>query len=45
MTIFGILVLWATYATALWGYCLLRGYDVTPGNIVDWNYPASLVKS
>lgn len=34
-------LLWAGYALGLWGYCLVRGYCITPADIVNWNYPAS----
>lgn len=45
MSMFGIITIWFAYAAGLWGYCLLRGYCVTPKDIVDWNYPGSLSQS
>lgn len=32
-------VTWAGYALALWGYCLVRGYCVTPLNIMSGKFP------
>ncbi len=29
MMALGVGVMWAGYALAIWGYCLVRGYDVT----------------
>lgn len=28
-------VIWAGYSVGLWGWCLLRGYDVTFGQLID----------
>jgi hypothetical protein len=29
MAAVGMIVLWGGYSIALWGYCLIRGYDIT----------------
>lgn len=42
MVALGVFVMWAGYAVALWGYCLVRGKCVTPANIVSWKFPQSV---
>jgi hypothetical protein len=29
MRILGVGLIWVSYAVGMWGYCLIRGYDVT----------------
>lgn len=29
MLTFGMLITWAGYAVGSWGYCLIKGYDIT----------------
>lgn len=38
MTTASIVVIWAGYALASWGYCLIRGYDIT---FLSWVNPLS----
>lgn len=38
----GVILLWAGYAAGLWGYCLIRGYCVSPKDILDWRYPSAM---
>jgi hypothetical protein len=35
MVALGFGVIWAGYSTAFWGWCLIRGYDVTFGQLVS----------
>ena len=35
----GMLLTWAGYSVALWGWCLLRGYDVTLGQLMSPTHP------
>jgi hypothetical protein len=37
MPAIGMLLAWAGYSVASWGYCLIRGYDV---KFTDWINPA-----
>jgi hypothetical protein len=39
--IVGIVVLWAGYTIGLWGYTLIRGYCVTPANLLNYKFPAA----
>lgn len=32
-------VIWAGYAAALYGWCLIRGYDVTVKQLVSTTWP------
>jgi len=38
-------ILWAGYTLTLWGYCLIRGYDVSlkdlvnPVKVYTWQHP------
>jgi len=32
---FGFGLGWAGYSIALWGYCLVKGYDVTLGQLIN----------
>ncbi|HEY2309476.1 MAG TPA: hypothetical protein VGI05_26660 [Streptosporangiaceae bacterium] len=34
-------VIWLGYAAGTWGYCLVRGYCVTPMNVISPSFPAS----
>ena len=45
MTAMAIAVLWFGYSAALWGYTLVRGWCVTPANVLNWNYPASMAQA
>jgi hypothetical protein len=36
-----MLLVWAGYATGLWGYCLVRGYDLTLGDLMSPLHPYS----
>lgn len=35
MPAIGMGLIWAGYTGALWGYCLIRGYDVTLGQLAN----------
>lgn len=35
----GMLLTWAGYSAGLWGWCLLRGYDVTMGQLMSPAHP------
>lgn len=35
MVAIGMLLVWGGYSVSLWGWCLLRGYDVTFGQITS----------
>ena len=35
----GMLLTWAGYSVSLWGWCLLRGYDVTLGQLMSPVHP------
>lgn len=35
----GMLLIWAGWSVNLWGYCLLRGYNVTLGQLVSPVHP------
>lgn len=34
-----MLAVWADYSVGLWGWCLLRGYDLTFGQLVSPLHP------
>jgi hypothetical protein len=34
-----MLLTWAGYSVGLWGWCLLRGYDVTLGQLMSPTHP------
>lgn len=35
----GMLIIWGGYSISLWGWCLLRGYDITFGALVSPVHP------
>ena len=35
----GMLIMWTGYSVSLWGWCLLRGYDVTLGQLMSPAHP------
>lgn len=35
----GMLLGWAGYSVSLWGWCLIRGYDVTLGQLMSPTHP------
>jgi hypothetical protein len=35
MPAIGFGIVWAGYTLGLWGYCLIRGYDVTLGELAN----------
>lgn len=35
----GFLIMWGGYSMSLWGWCLLRGYDVTLGQLMSPTHP------
>jgi len=35
----GIGLVWISYTTVLYGYCLFRGYDVTPKQLLSPQWP------
>lgn len=35
----GMLLSWAGYSLGLWGWCLIRGYDVTLGQLMSPTHP------
>ena len=38
-----IAVLWLGYAAGMWGYCMIRGYCITPLDVVDPGLPGRAV--
>jgi hypothetical protein len=38
----GIGLAWAAYTGILWGYCLIRGYDVTIKQLMSSQWPAGV---
>lgn len=32
-------LLWASYTAGLYGYCLIRGYDITPKQLLSFEWP------
>ena len=41
MTAIGFAVAWAGYAIAIWGYCLVRDYDVTLPQLFKAAWPGA----
>ena len=41
MTALSIGLLFAAYATGLWAYCLLRGYNITPAALFASAWPST----
>lgn len=39
MVAIGMVMVWAGYSGALWGYCLIRGYNVTLGQLTSPLHP------
>ena len=39
MPAIGIALLWGAYFGGLWGYCLIRGYNVTPKQLLSATWP------
>jgi hypothetical protein len=39
MAAIGIGLVWAGYSAILYGYCLFRGYDVTPKQLLSTTWP------
>jgi hypothetical protein len=35
----GMLLTWAGYSVSLWGWCLIRGYNVTLGQLMSPTHP------
>lgn len=35
----GIGLVWLAYATGLYGYCLVRGYNITPKQLLSSTWP------
>lgn len=35
----GMVLVWAGYSVSLWGWCLIRGYDVTLGQLMSPTHP------
>jgi len=40
----GMLVVWSGYSVGLWGWCLLRGYNVTLGQLMSPVHPYGSAK-
>jgi hypothetical protein len=40
MVAIGMLLTWAGYAVTIWGYCLVRGYDVTFMQVFGARWPS-----
>ena len=40
----GMLLTWAGYSVSLWGWCLLRGYNVTLGQLMSPVHPYGSAK-
>jgi len=45
MPAIGIALLWAAYSAGLWGYCLMRGYNVTPKQLLSTTWPPKSVNA
>jgi len=47
MAAIGIGLVWASYTAILYGYCLFKGYDVTPQQLLSPSWPpgASVVSA
>lgn len=39
MPAIGIGLVWVAYSAGLWGYCLIRGYNVTPKQLLSPTWP------
>jgi hypothetical protein len=39
MAAIGIGLVWAAYTAGLYGYCLFRGYNVTPAQLLSSTWP------
>jgi hypothetical protein len=39
MVAIGFGLLWVSYTGGLWAYCLLRGYDITPAQLINPVHP------
>lgn len=39
----GFGIMWAGYTLGMWGYCLLKGYDVTFGQLFASTWPGAQV--
>jgi len=39
MAAIGMGVVWVGYTLGLWGYCLVRGYDVSFSRLFSTNWP------
>jgi hypothetical protein len=39
MVAIGMALVWAGYAVTIWGYCLVRGYDVSFMNVFATAWP------
>lgn len=39
MAALGIGLVWVAYTTGLYGYCLFRGYDITPKELLSSSWP------
>ena len=39
MVAIGMALVWAGYAVGMWGYCLVRGYDVSFMNVFGAAWP------
>ena len=41
MVAVGMAVVWAGYAVGIWGYCLVKNYDVTFGELFGLTWPGA----
>jgi hypothetical protein len=41
----GLAMVWAGYAAGIWGYCLVRGYDVSFANVFASQWPGVQVEA
>ncbi len=39
MIAIGFIIIWTGYSAALWGYCLIRGYDITVKQLMSTTWP------
>lgn len=39
MAALGIGLVWISYTVGLYGYCLFRGYDITPKELLSSSWP------
>lgn len=41
MIAIGVALTFAAYTAGLFGYCLIRGYNITLADLFNWNFPST----